>query len=101
MKKAKVARPKQWRHWCKSAGLKIDGDSSLKRKRVFCMDWYLLGHNRYWRVNIYGDFQCGGTFEKFDRWATTTTTQTNLPRSRAEFKASVQQLLDEHKLLAI
>lgn len=59
-----VRLPKQWLHWCKSAGLKPHYGGQ-RNSRL----WTLKGHGRLWRVNCYGHLDISCLIEDFDRWA--------------------------------
>lgn len=84
----RVWLPKQWRHWCKTAGLRQHNGG---RKRH---DWlYLKGHGRVWRINCFYEFQCGDTYAEFDRWALCSIESARMPTSKAAFVATVRELL--------
>lgn len=87
--------PKQWRHWCKQAGLK----PTWKSRRQYA--WYSLkGHGRHWRVAFrqkegYYLFQVGDTYGEFDRWAVCDRIEeSSVPKSRDEFISTVKHLLN-------
>ena len=90
----KVKLPKQWRHWCADLGLKIHGK---KRGQGQWQWFYLKGKGHYWRVSCHGMFERGDSYEDFDRWALCTIDEVPLPRTRAEFRASVARLISEYK----
>lgn len=82
--------PKQWNHWCRKAGL----EAHYKQHGPWR---YMKGHGRYWRLNDKSVFECGDTYEEFDRWALCTRTQILMPITEAEFMAAVEYLLAEHR----
>jgi hypothetical protein len=43
-------------------------------------------------------FQCGDTYERFDRWARCTIHEVPLPKTKAEFLAAVKSLLLQHAM---
>ena len=90
---AQVKLPKQWKHWCADQKLRIHGRKCGNRQSQW---FYLEGHGRYWRVNCYGQFQCGDTYDDFDRWALSDIAELPLPKTRAEFRTAVSQMLLEH-----
>ena len=83
--------PKQWKHWCKGMKLSIHG----KKLTSSVEEWfYLRGRGHYWRVNCHAVFQCGDTYEEFDRWARCDIEEVPLPQTRAEFNQAVRMLLE-------
>jgi hypothetical protein len=83
--------PKQWLHWAKSAGLEPENSAKWYKH---CRNPYFVGHNRVWRVNMFGVFECSCPLEYFDRWANSRGADNNsLPRSEAEFLATVASLI--------
>jgi hypothetical protein len=85
--------PKQWKHWCADSKLKPHGTRG--RDKTKDHSWfYLKGHGRYWRLNCHNEFECGDTYEEFDRWALCTIEYTAMPKTRAEFRAAVKHLLE-------
>lgn len=85
---AKVVLPKQWKHWC--------ADSHLKPHHHAGGWMYLRGRGRFWRVNCWGDFQCGDTYADFDRWALCNIHEAPMPRTREQFREAVAGLLVCH-----
>lgn len=85
--------PKQWKHWCQQAGLTRHGAKGRHRGRYPSAWFYLMGHGRMWRVNDQAQLQCGDAYADFDRWALCRTEEAPRPQSRAEFKATVRELL--------
>ena len=85
--------PKQWKHWCADQRLTVHGG-----KRDMCQSqWlYLKGRGHYWRVNCFGMFQRGDTYEDFDRWALCEIKEVPLPKTRAEFRSAISLLLKDH-----
>lgn len=82
--------PKQWKHWCADQRLKRHGQVYGKNKS----QWhYLQGRGFHWRVNDKGMFQRGDNYEDFDRWALCDIAELPMPRTRAEFRAAVAELL--------
>lgn len=86
----RVWLPKQWRHWCKKAGLR---PHSRSRKRHAWL--YLKGHGRVWRINCFAEFQCGDAYVEFDRWALCHIESAQLPNSEAAFVDTVRELLSK------
>lgn len=84
--------PKQWKHWCQKAGLRLHSaaDSYSRRDSAW---YYLKGHGRVWRINCYGMLQCGDTLKEFDRWALCNIVEIELPTSLAQFKVAVRGLV--------
>lgn len=80
--------PKQWRQWCRKARLTRHGRSGQFHHSW----WYLKGHGRYWRVNDKGMFQCGDTYDEFDRWALCSIIEVPLPKTEREFCDYVAKL---------
>lgn len=94
---ANVKLPKQWGDWCRAARLKPAGKGRKQRGKY--KYFYLVGRGRVWRVNMYAAFECGDTYEAFDRWALCDIRRVDiLPKTKAEFVAVVRQLLEEHKV---
>lgn len=88
-----IILPKQWEHWCRLARLRLQGTDRWGRgvqKRGF----YLRGRGHHWRVNCFGIFQLGDTYEEFDRWALCTINEVMMPTTKADFLASVEYLLN-------
>lgn len=83
-----IKLPKQWKHWCKKAGLRPHGGG----RRWY--DWcYLKGHGRVWRINCHNKLQCGDTYEEFDRWALCDIEEGIFPTSESQLVFMVQELL--------
>lgn len=83
--------PKQWKRWCKIAGLK-----PIKYRRDKWSYYYLKGHERYWRINRHDMFQCGDTYHEFDRWANSEIRECPIPQSQQQFVDAVQDLLYQY-----
>jgi hypothetical protein len=81
--------PRQWRHWCRLAGLRTQ-----YHRRIQSSHWTLQGLGRNWRVNSRGVFQVSCVLEDFDRWSNSTLAEVSLPQSLAEFEKSVRLLLN-------
>lgn len=82
--------PKQWRHWCGKAQLRVYGKYHRREHEWF----YLKGRGRVWRVNCYGQFQCGDTIADFDRWALCDIEQLDeIPQTEHAFIQAVEYLL--------
>lgn len=79
---ANIKLPKQWANWCADSGLRFNGG-----------EFYLKGKGRHWRVNCYAEFECGDTYEEFDRWALSRIEYAPIPQSRAEFRQTVKDLI--------
>lgn len=90
----KVKLPKQWRHWCADQNLRLHG---AKRGQGMWQWFYLKGKGHYWRVSFHGMLQRGDAYADFDRWARCNIDEVPLPRTRAEFRASVARLISEYK----
>lgn len=86
----KIKLPKQWEHWCQSQGLRIHGRRIGKKRHHWL---YLKGRGFVWRVNCFGNLQRGDPLVEFDRWALCQVDEVIMPKSKAEFKAAVEQLL--------
>ena len=81
-----VRLPKQWKHWCRQAGLRPrDG----RRGRWL----YLRGRGREWRVNYFAMLQRGDTYAEFDRWALCQIAEAPIPKTRDQFVQTVEYLL--------
>jgi hypothetical protein len=87
----KIKLPKQWKHWFKQTGLRLNGSSSENRHRWG--KFYLKGKGRFWRVNCHGEFQSSESYETFDRWANSLHMTRPLPRSLTEFKETVEIMI--------
>jgi len=87
--------PKQWRHWCKKAGLQIKGS-----RGNWC-PFYMTGHGRVWRLNCLEMFQCGDTLEDFDRWALCDIEETTRPETEQEFLNAVESLLNLKRITVL
>jgi hypothetical protein len=85
--------PKQWKHWCRMAGLKPHSNRPSRERSEWAW-WYLQGRGRYWRINDKGMFQCGDTYAEFDRWALCDIEQEPRPNSMSEFSKTVAVLLN-------
>lgn len=89
--------PKQWRHWCRQAGLRPE---STGRWRRSTLAWQSLdGCGRKWRIALRDArnqddcvFQAGDTYQEFDRWALSERRDFEIPRTWAEFKAAVDSV---------
>lgn len=90
-----VKLPKQWKHWCASAGLRQRSRKYDKRK---IHTWfYLHGHGREWRVNCHSMLQCGDTYADFDRWALCDIKEVALPKTKDSFVQAVRYLVEAQK----
>lgn len=90
-----VRLPKQWKYWCKKAGLKPYLPGYDQRKPVY---WnYLHGHGFVWRINFHGYFQRGDLVEEFDRWALCTINEVFCPTTEAAFLRTVNHLISLYK----
>lgn len=84
--------PKQWRHWAQ--GMRLRAHRAKHSRGDRGADWhYLQGRGRYWRVNCYGMFQCGDTYDEFDRWARCDIKEVEMPISQGQFRYAVLRLL--------
>lgn len=89
--------PKQWKHWCRLAGLRPEGRGRYIRTTSAWMA--LNGQGRKWRIALRdaaqpGDciFQAGDNYADFDRWALSEQRDFEIPRSWAEFDAAVKSV---------
>ena len=83
---ANIKLPKQWANWCADSGLRFNGS-----------EFYLKGKGRHWRVNCYAEFECGDTYEEFDRWALCNIDfLDNVPQTFAAFKWAVETLVSSY-----
>jgi hypothetical protein len=90
MSKVQIKLPKQWRHWCRLANLRIhDGSKWARRKHAW---FYLKGRGRVWRVNCFGVLQRGDTYEDFDRWALCDIRELPMPKTQKEFLDTIARL---------
>jgi hypothetical protein len=96
MEEVEIKLPKQWKHWCQKAGLRMHGATWTGRnKKYWC---YLKGRGFVWRINCFGHFQRGDTHEEFDRWALCQIDQINhIPQSEAEFLNTVELLISKYE----
>lgn len=86
---------KSWKDWCRAAGLRPRNKG--RDKRGLSHTWfYLHGHGREWRVNCYNMLECGDTYAEFDRWALCDIRSAPMPKTRAEFVATVKKLVASH-----
>jgi len=77
----------EWLHWAEDAGFRFEPGFRLEH------------HNRYWRVNASGNFECSCPLEHFDRWANSTGARwEGVPQTEAEFLRAVEQLIEESKV---
>lgn len=88
-----VKLPKQWRHWCASMHLR----PNYRRGKAHWNWFYLKGRGHMWRVNCFAEFQRGDTYAEFDRWALCSIDAAEIPKTKAEFKATVLRLVASHK----
>ena len=88
--------PKQWKDWCRSAGLRPRGRGRANRDPVSWL--YLHGRGREWRLNCHNMLQCGDTYTEFDRWAICDIREVPAPKSRDEFVAAVNSLVAAHEV---
>lgn len=96
----KIKLPKQWKHWCTSSGLKPHASKQNSWRRKTWSWFSLQGQGRYWRINCYGEFQCGDNYENFDRWALCKIYSVkSIPKTQKQFKEALaslkmQQIMD-------
>ncbi|MHD0644080.1 hypothetical protein ACYPKM_00420 [Pseudomonas aeruginosa] len=91
-KTEKVMLPKQWKHWCRIAGLRVQyrkGRGGRKKHTLF----NLVGRGFVWRVTANHTFQRGDTITRFDRWALCAIEETRIPMTKAAFVDAVESLL--------
>lgn len=85
--------PKQWKHWCKMAGLRPNYAPSA---RTHWGHYNLTGRGRVWRVNCIPEFECSCPTEHFDRWANSRGAQyPGIPTTEKEFRDIVKRLIRE------
>lgn len=86
--------PKQWRYWCMLYGFRAHLDFKYSSWARSKWSWlYLTGQRKVWRVNCYGEFECGGPVETFDRWALCKTVSIpSIPKTEREFADAITQL---------
>jgi len=92
-----IKLPKQWKHWCKKAGLRPETTFRYTDGLRRSGRWMSLnGQGRKWRISLRNTanqndcvFQAGETYEKFDRWARSRRTTFEIPQTWAEFKAAL------------
>ena len=92
-----VQLPKQWKHWCRKAGLRPESDGKHTRRSGAW--WSLNGRGRKWRVALrevrdQNDciFQAGDSYDDFDRWALSERRNFEIPKTWNEFKAAVDSV---------
>jgi hypothetical protein len=92
-----VPLPKQWRHWCKLAGLRPEASGKWLRTQWAYRS--LNGGGRKWRISLRSTenlqdcvFQAGDTYDQFDRWALSSRTNFEIPKTWNEFKAAVDSM---------
>lgn len=86
--------PKQWKHWCKLAGLRPEGKRNRYNDWRQTWSWFSLkGKGFCWRVNCHGMFQRGDSYAEFDRWALCDIDETTMPKTEKEFLNAVRHLL--------
>ena len=85
--------PKQWCHWVKKMNLD-KYDTEYRRTRYG--KTHLSGHNRLFRVNRYGEFQCSVPLEHFDRWSNSLGyTYPMIPKTFKEFQWVVTTMIEQ------
>ena len=87
--------PKSWKHWCKDMKLKLHGRKFSKANHHW---FYLKGRGHYWRLNCHSIFECGDTYEEFDRWARCDIESMPMPTTRDEFRKAVRSMLEAKKI---
>lgn len=94
----KIVLPKQWKHWCRSAGLGL-GKPLRKWDRNLDSWINLVGNGHRWRINMYGEFQCGDRNSDFDRWALSNNVFVDFEifKSRDQFVKIVKQMVAFHE----
>ena len=92
-----VKLPKQWKHWCRQLGFRTQTWPGYKKDRSWHTWFYLKGKGHVWRVNCYGHFERGDTYEEFDRWALCNIDfLDNVPQTFAAFKWAVETLVSSY-----
>lgn len=89
-----IKLPKQWKHWVSRANLRIVDYYNRKP-----CGYYLKGRGFHWRVNCYGEFERGDTYDEFDRWALCTIDSclvTNI-KTYQDFVDAVELLIGSYK----
>lgn len=87
-----IKLPKQWRHWCKKAGLHPHYGG-----RRWHEWFYLKGHGRVWRINCDDMLECGDTYAEFNRWALCNSKEVSRPTNQSQFLAAVRDLLAKQR----
>jgi hypothetical protein len=93
-----VKLPKQWKHWCRKAGLRPEYVHTRYNRESWT--WQSLnGNGRKWRIALRDVrdrndciFQAGDLYDDFDRWALSERRNFEIPKSWAEFKAAVDSV---------
>ena len=80
--------PKQWLHWARMCGIKPES------RRSKWAGWYMKGRDRYWRVCANLMFEVSCDLEHFDRWANSGGGELEMPKTKAEFKNTVNKLIE-------
>lgn len=93
----RVKLPKQWKHWCKKA--RIQPLESGRWSRDQYGYFYLHGCGRYWRVDCNAQLCVSDANRHFDRWANSEVTSAPMPKTEAEFLATVKELLHKSRLV--
>ena len=80
-----ISLPKQWKHWCKKAGLRVDSPryhSWYSRKDYYWTS--LRSSTRCWRIDVNGLLCVSCHRDDFDRWANSEVTKYPFPQSEKE-----------------
>lgn len=93
-----VKLPKQWKHWCRKAGLRPEYPHTHHNRKRWA--WQSLnGSGRKWRISLRDVrdrndciFQAGDRYADFDRWALSERRNFEIPKTWAEFKAAVDSV---------
>jgi hypothetical protein len=85
-----VKLPKQWKHWCKKAGLRPESTGRWARGRWSYMS--LRGRGRRWGITCYNDLRVSEGNATFDRWANSEVALVPVPTTEATFMVAVKEL---------
>ena len=83
-----IKLPKQWKYWCKKAGLKPIYPQRSRRPI-----YALIGHGYLWRVTASSRFERSCLQEDFDRWANSGGPTLPIPQTEAQFMSAVAELV--------
>ncbi len=94
MREDKIKRlPKQWGHWCRLTGLRKEGRKGGRKYRAGWAWFSLQGRGRRFRVSCDGTLDVSCREDDFDRWANSYVTGVPCPKTEAEFRKAIGDLL--------